>query len=69
MRPAARMLQAVARASDPACASIAATVVPLLLDQYTLQRQVGGGVFTTYMVVCDGGTMSPCIVDAATSRE
>ena len=67
MRPAARMLQAVARASDPACASITATVVSLLLDQFTLQRQVG---FTTCVMVCvEGTTMSPgYIVDVATSR-
>lgn len=50
MRPAARMLQAVARASDPACTSITATIIPLLMEQYTLQRQVGGEC--SYVLVC-----------------
>ena len=41
MRPAGKILQAVARASDPACVSVISTVVPLLVQQFTQNVQVG----------------------------
>ena len=40
MRPAGCLLQAAARASDPACVAITSSVVPLLLEQLTHQTQV-----------------------------
>lgn len=40
MRAAGCLLQAVARASDPACVAVTSSAVPLLLEQLTHQTQV-----------------------------